>query len=613
MSTGGRLTHVDRTPEEERGQRPLEFGLIVRLFGYLRPYRRRRNLMIFVVLVRGVQLAAIPWAIGAIIKGPIEGGDIPGTIWSVLGFALLIVSTNLALIYRQRISNHLGELVSRDLRTALFDHILTMPMEFFDRMKIGHILSRNNSDVEHIRIGIQNVMFTGVVSIAQIALASGLMLWYDPLLFSIILGMAPVLWFVNRVLRKRFSSAVRSAHESFSRVTATLAESVLGIRVTQGFVRQDRNAMMFQELVDDHSRHSLSIARSRGMLLPLMDVNSQIFVAFLLVVGGLRILAPAPDLTIGELVQFLFLVTIFFQPIQVLGSVYELALNAMGSAERVFRILDQPPSWQDSTDSVSVSNVRGHVRCRNLTFGYRAGDPILHDINLDVEAGQTIAIVGSTGSGKSTLVKLIAKFYLPTSGQILLDDQDLLHVNSSSLHRHMGIIQQENFLFSDTIAENIRIGRPDATLEDIRTAARKLGCLDLLESLPDGLETSVGEGGTGLSLGQRQLVCFVRAMLADPQIFILDEATSSVDAMTESRIQRALETLLKGRTSFVIAHRLSTIRHADKVIVLDQGRIVEEGTHNELLSHGGTYTRLYRQFARAGESRKFQPQSQSES
>ena len=295
---------------------------------------------------------------------------------------------------------------------------------------------------------------------------------------------------------------------------------------------------------------------------------------------------------------------IFFQPIQTLGSVYEFALNAMGSAERIFRVLDESPSWQDGPDAVAVGNLKGHVQCRNLTFGYNVDNPVLHDINLDVKSGQTIALVGQTGSGKSTLVKLIAKFYLPTSGQILVDDRDILQIKSASLHRHMGIIQQENFLFSDTIAENIRIGRPDATIEDIQAAARKLGCLDLLESLPDGLDTSVGEGGTGLSLGQRQLVCFVRAMLADPQIFILDEATSSVDAMTESRIQQALETLLKDRTSFVIAHRLSTIRHADKVIVLDQGRIVETGTHAELLRRGGTYTQLYRQFARAGNSRK---------
>ena len=604
MSARRRLTHIDRTPDAEVGQSPLEFSLIARLFGYLRPYRRQRNFVILIVLVRGVQLTAISWAIGAIIKGPIAGGDLSGTVLGAVGFALLALSTNLALVFRQRISNYLGELVSRDLRTALFEHILSMPMEYFDRMKVGHILSRNNSDVEHVRIGIQNVMFTGVVSVAQMILASALMLWYDPLLFVIIMGMAPILWFLNRVLRKRFSSAVRAAHESFSRVTATLAESVLGMRVTQGFVRQDRNAMMFQELVDDHSHHSLSIARSRGMIMPLMDVNSQIFVACLLIVGGLRILAPTPDLTIGELVQFLFLVGIFFQPIQTLGSVYELALNAMGSAERIFRVLDESPSWQDGPDAVAVGNLKGHVQCRNLTFGYNVDNPVLHDINLDVKSGQTIALVGQTGSGKSTLVKLIAKFYLPTSGQILVDGRDILKIKSASLHRHMGIIQQENFLFSDTIAENIRIGRPDATIEDIQAAARKLGCLDLLESLPDGLDTSVGEGGTGLSLGQRQLVCFVRAMLADPQIFILDEATSSVDAMTESRIQHALETLLKDRTSFVIAHRLSTIRHADKVIVLDQGRIVETGTHAELLRRGGTYTQLYRQFARAGNSRK---------
>ena len=601
MNTARRLTHVERLPEEERRQQPLEFRLILRLVHYLKPYPRHRNGLILLVLVRGLQLAAIPWAIGAIIKGPITNGEIRETIWAVAGFGLLIVSTNVVMSLRQRISNHLGELVSRDLRTELFEHVLSMPMEFFDQIKVGHILSRTNSDVEHIRIGIQNVFFISIVNFGQMTLASLLMLWCDPMLFAIILGMAPILWFLNRVFRSRFSRAVRAGHESMSRVTATLAESVQGIRVTQGFARQDQNAMMFQELVDDHSRHSLSIARSRGMILPLMDLNSQIFIACLVVVGGLRILSPAPDLSLGELVQFLFLAGIFFQPIQALGGMYEFALNAMGSAERVFRILDQPPAWDDDKDADDLDRMEGRVQCHRLTFGYDPGNPVLHDIDLTVEPGQTIALVGQTGSGKSTLVKLIAKFYLPTAGQILIDDRDIRSIRSTSIHRHMGIIQQENFLFSDSIAENIRIGKPDASMEDIQSAAETLGCLDLLESLPEGLDTQVGEGGTGLSLGQRQLVCFVRAMLANPQIFILDEATSSVDAMTESRIQHALETLLKDRTSFVIAHRLSTIRHADKVLVLDEGRIVESGTHIELLRRNGNYTQLYRQFARGVE------------
>jgi ATP-binding cassette subfamily B protein len=286
----------------------------------------------------------------------------------------------------------------------------------------------------------------------------------------------------------------------------------------------------------------------------------------------------------------------FFSPIQVLAGQYNQALTAMAGAERVFKFLDGKPDWQDSELAVKLEKVDGKVEFRNVSFSYKPERPVLSDINFTAEPGQTIALVGSTGSGKTTITNLISKFYIPGEGKILIDGRDILEINSDSLRRHLGIVLQVNFLFTGTVMENILVGRAGATEQDAYEAARKIDCYDLIEALPDGFRTMVGENGVGLSMGQRQIICFSRAMLANPRIFILDEATSSVDAITEERLQNALSKLLAGRTSFVVAHRLSTIRNADMVLVLENGRIVERGNHQHLIRVGGVYARLYRQF-----------------
>ena len=408
--------------------------------------------------------------------------------------------------------------------------------------------------------------------------------------------MTPILWWLNHFFRRRLSKAYRDVQESFSRVTATLAESVAGIRVTQGFVRESVNAESFQTLVEDHARFNMSATRTAGVFTPLLEINSQVFLAALLVVGCYRALRPDIAMPTGDLIQFFFLASVFFGPIQILGNQYNQALTAMAGAERVFRLLDTPPDWIDAPDAKPLPALRGRVELRDVGFGYDPARPVLHEISLTAEPGQTVALVGHTGSGKSTIINLLARFYLPDRGEVLFDGHDTRRITADSLHHQLGLVLQQNFLFTGTIRENIRFGRPDATDDDIWQALERLDCRDLFESLPEGLETEAGERGGQLSLGQRQLVCFARALLADPRILILDEATSAIDTLTELRIQRALERLLAGRTSFVVAHRLSTIRNADQVLVLEQGRVVQRGTHASLVAAKGPYATLCREF-----------------
>jgi len=617
------LVHRPREDEEDAEQfRPLEWGLIRRLFVYAAPVRRKLNLLLVFTVIRSAQLPALVWAGAAIISGPIAKREIGVLPWAVLGYGLLALATDGLFHWRQRYALEIGETVVNGLRAEIFEKTQRQPMSFFHRVKLGRIISRVTSDVEALRIGIQDVMFVSAIQFGQMVFTAVVMLRCDWQLFLVVAGMAPVLWFANNHFRMKLSRLTRATQESFSRVTATLAESVTGIRVTQGFVRQETNAGLFRRLLADHALYNIALARTSAILTPLLELNSQFFVAILLLFGGWRVFDGS--MSMDALIKFFFLSNFFFAPIAIIGNQYNQALVAMAGAERVFWLIDLPPDWQDAPDAVAlpdprvgdkvggVSSPRAEstagegtrpaifpgvrVEFRGVSFGYDPARLVLHDVNFTAEPGQTIALVGHTGSGKSSIVNLVAKFYLPTAGELRIDGREVRTITSHSLHRQMGMVQQQNFLFSGTVLANIRLAKPAATEDDVRAAAARLGCLDLLEALPAGLHTEVGERGAGLSVGQRQLVCFTRALVADPRLMIFDEATSSIDALTEARLQQALVTLLRGRTSFVVAHRLSTIRHADLVLVLDQGRVIERGTHAELLARGGHYAVLYRQF-----------------
>jgi ATP-binding cassette subfamily B protein len=581
-----------RRSDREDLRRPLDSGLIRRLWTYTRPYARRRNLLFALVAFRAVQLPTLGWAVGRILSGPIAHHDPTGTLLGVLGFAVLLVITEVMFVHRVRLALGLGEAVVHDLRRDIFEHLLTMPVSFFHRTPLGRLISRITSDAESIRLAIQECAFVGVVNLGSMAVSATLMAFYDPWLFLVVLTMVPLLGWLLRYFHVRLARAYRATTESFSRVTATLTESVSGIRVIQGFGRQDITGGLFRELIYDHSRYNLGVAQSNAIFSPLLEFNGQLFLSILLVVGGYQ--AFSGRVSLEALIEFFFLANLFFNPVPMLATQYNQALAAMAGAERVFRLLDTRPDWQDEPTARALPALAGRVELRNVSFAYEPGKTVLHEVSFVAEPGQTVAIVGATGGGKSTVMGLISKFYLASEGQVLVDGHDIRSVSSAYLHSRMGNVLQSHVLFTGSVLDNLRVGRPAATEAEVQAAARALDVLDVFEDLPRGFQSEVGERGANLSMGQRQVVCFTRALLADPRILLLDEATSGLDAVTEARLQRALAALLRGRTSFVVAHRLSTIRHADLVLVIDHGRLVERGTFDDLVRQDGYLARLHR-------------------
>lgn len=598
----GGLVRLQRDPDQDALHRSLDRFLVGRILGLMRPYRVKRNWLFVVVLLRSVQQPAFVWAVAATINGPIAQHQSTGSIvLAALGVLALSAIMQLTLHFRQRLTLEIGEAVVNDLRRSVFTHLQSMPMSFYHKTKVGRIISRINGDCDAVRIGVQDVLFVSMVGLGQMLFTALLMLWFDPVLFAIVFAMAPVLWGLNRLFQARLTQAYREIQESFSRVTSTLAESVAGIRVTQGFSRSEKNAELFSDLVVSHADYNMKATWAWGIFNPLLELNSAAVTAAIIAVGGWRVLSPDSLASIGDLIQFMFLTGLFFTPVQILGTQYNQALAAMAGAERVFGILDQKPQWSDIDNAVALPELQGRLTVENVTFAYESGTIVLHDISFDIFPGQRVALVGPTGSGKSTILSLLARFYLPTRGRILLDGIDTRGVTRESIANQVAMVLQQNYLFTGTVRENLQIakGMSDAPFSDahIYAALESMECRDLVEGLPHGLDTTVGGRGSKLSLGQRQLICFARALLANPRVLILDEATSAIDTMTEVKIQRSLQRLLSGRTCFIVAHRLSTIKNVDEVLVMDHGKIVQRGSHERLVQQPGMYQSLVKRYS----------------
>ena len=495
-----------------------------------------------------------------------------------------------------------GERILADLRTQLFGHLQRLSLGFYERNRAGVLISRMTNDVE----AIDQLVTDGVTTLAQSTLLLGgtavLLVVLDWRLALATLAVIPFMSVASALFRSRSARAYAQVRERLGLVTATLAEDIAGMRMVQAFTREELATENFRTVARRYRDSNMQTVILNGVYFPFVSFLATLALAVVLGYGGH--LYFQHTITLGTLFAFMLYVNNFFDPVQQLSQLYNTFLSATAALDKIIGVLDEQPEIVDGPGAKPLAQIEGRVRFEQVRFAYglrggETGEEVLHGIDLDVPAGTTVALVGHTGAGKSTIAKLLARFYEPTSGRITIDGVDLNDVTQESLRHQLGIVPQEGFLFAGTVAENIAFGRPGARPEEIVRAAQTVGAHEFILRLEDGYETQLGERGSRLSLGQRQLVAFARALLADPRILILDEATSSVDIGTERTIEQALRTLLSDRTSFVIAHRLSTIRDADLIVVLEPGKVVEQGSHEELLARQGLYTSLYGDWAAA--------------
>lgn len=580
----------------EPSSKPLDIIIIGRIWRIMKPYRGKiyANLLLSLAIVL---LELVPPRVTKHIIDVDIAGKRP---WDLGVSMIILLATTVGIVVGWRLRTwriiSVGQRIIFDLREQIFAHLQNLSMSYYDRTKAGRIISRGTNDVSAMS---ETVVWTlpRIVSVVfMIGGAMTMMLLLNWRLFLVAACVVPPFYFANKYFRRQVSLAWRRVQEAQARVTANIAENISGIRVVQAFTRERKNLEVFNQLQDQVYDSQLSAARIFGIYAPTLDGIAAIGTVTILLYGGWLIWCGQAG--VGTLVAFMMYLEMLFNPVRQIGTIYHEALHAMAGGERIFHLLDTPPQVLDRAGAVQLPRIEGHVVFDHVTFGYLPDVPVLKDIDFEVKPGQMVALVGPTGAGKSSVINLVSRFYEPQQGCVRIDGHDLASITMDSLHRQMGLVNQVNFLFSGTIMDNIRFGRPDATDEEVIAAGEALGSHDIIMQLPKGYLTEVSERGQSLSLGQRQLVCFTRALVANPRILILDEATSAVDTATETHIQIALNRLIEGRTSFVVAHRLSTVRRADLVLVIDAGRIIERGTHPELLALGGRYAELYEQFIR---------------
>ena len=583
------IESIARVPREQAESRS---ATARRLLSELRPYGRQLILALVLVVLGAFSQAGGPWLIGRAIDRSILGGDPPGLARIMLLLLGVYLVGTLASRGQIRQIGSVGQSILASLRERIFERLLRLPLGYFDRRPVGDLMSRVTNDVDTLNQLLSQgltQLLGSLFSLIGIVVAMLLLDWRLALVcFTII----PAMLLTNVYFARRARRAFRTTRETVGSVTAGLQEEIVGVREAQAFNRTETNIERFRERNAANRTANVEAVTITSAFVPAIDVLSTLSTAVVIGYGGYLVVTGT--LTVGLLTAFLIYVQQFFRPIQLASQVYTQAQAALAGAERIYNVLDEPREPSDLPGTPQLYSVEGRIEFERVTFAYEQGRPVLEDIDFHVEPGQTVALVGPTGAGKTTIANLIPRFYDVSAGTVRVDDHDVREVERRSLRGQIATVLQEPFLFSGTIAENIRYGRMEATREEVEAAARAVSAHSFIAALPDGYDTELGAGGGRLSQGQRQLLSFARAVLANPRILILDEATSNVDTRTEALIQEALGTLLKGRTSIVIAHRLSTIRNADLILVIEAGRIAERGNHVSLLARGGLYADLYR-------------------
>lgn len=588
----------DETAEIDHDGKAFDQNVVRRMLPFLVPHRAQLFVAIFLVLITSCATMAGPLLIKVAIDDGIAQQDTRILAFAAIFYLLSLVVMGVSSYTHGAMIAAISQRMLHALRVKVVTHLQKLSFRYLDSNEIGVIIARVTSDVNALNNAFSQGTMTLVADLLVLVLILAVMVILDPALSLATFVVMPLMYLITRVFSGQARQRFREVRHQVGRVYANLQENISGVRVAQSFTREELNYRQFQGTNRENLDATVRAARVMAAFPPAVEMITALAIGIVIVYGGYRVLSGV--MSLGVLVAFLSYVQQFFMPIREISAWYTNLQQAMAGGERIFQLLDTDPEIVDKPDAQALSEVNGHVQFADVTFGYDPAQPVLTEIDLEAKPGETIALVGPTGAGKTSIVNLLMRFYDVQEGRITIDGHDLRDVQIRSLRRQVGMVLQDSFLFSGTILENIRYGKPDASMEEVEAAARAVGIDGFIHRLPDGYNTPVMERGGRLSVGQRQLVCFARALLIDPHILILDEATSSVDAHTEMLIQRALATLLEGRTAFVIAHRLSTIKNADSILVLRDGKIVERGAHDELLAAQGFYAELYTTGVTAG-------------
>lgn len=569
--------------------------VLFQLLRFVKPYWWQLALATALMLASSGGNLVVPYLMKVVIDKDITNGDVAGLIGNSLRLAAVLVANYLSATGQSYLLSRTGQKVLYDMRDQLFRHLQVLSVPYHDRHVVGVTMSRVVNDVEVINDLLSEGLTTIIGDSLLLIGTIGVMVTLEPRLALLTFSVLPLMLIVTSLFSRRARQAYRRTRLAIGAVVGDLAEDLDGIRVIQAFTMQPVTRDRFEAVNRENREANINAVSLSFAFLPTMDVLGVVSMGIVLGIGGTMVIRG--NLTVGVMIAFLAYVNRFFEPIRDLSQVYSTLQAATAGGERVLELLATPPHVCDRPGAIELSAIKGQVELQDVSFCYNPDREVLHNVSLLVKPGEMVALVGPTGAGKTSIANLVIRFYDVTSGAVRIDGHDVRDIKAASLHRQMGIVPQDPFLFSGTVVDNIRFGRPEASLDQVIAAARLANADEFIQRLPQGYQTEILEGGVNLSVGQRQLICIARALLVDPRILILDEATSSVDSITEALIQEALERLLHGRTAIVIAHRLSTVRRADRIYVIDQGQIVQQGNHEQLLAEPGLYRDLYeRQF-----------------